>query len=58
MLQKSAYTGIAASLIDGKTTHNSSNDISMEGQVSTESKGKRQAHWKHSQMGCTILKNS
>ena len=29
MLQKAAYTGIAASLINGKTTHNS-NDFTME----------------------------
>ena len=48
MLQKSAYIGIAALLIDGKTTHT----IAMispqkDSTVSTESKGKQQAYWKH-----------
>jgi len=50
MLQKSAYTGIAASLIDGKTTHT----IAMispwkDNTISAESKAKLQAHWKHIQ---------
>ena len=50
MLQKSPYTGIAASLIDGKTTHT----IAMistrkDHSVSVESKGKLQAHWRHIQ---------
>jgi len=48
MLQKSAYTGIAASLIDGKTTHT----IGLisprnDGRISAESRGKLQTMWKH-----------
>ncbi|KIM60950.1 hypothetical protein SCLCIDRAFT_123270 [Scleroderma citrinum Foug A] len=50
MLQKSAYTGIAASLIDGKTTHTIAMISPRKDQsVSAESKGKLQAHWKHIQ---------
>ena len=50
MLQKSAYTGIAASLIDGKTMHTIAMISPRKDQsVSTESKGKLQAHWKHIQ---------
>ena len=50
MLQKAAYTGIAASLIDGKTTHM----IAMisprkDHSVSVESKAKLQALWRHIQ---------
>ena len=50
MLQKSTYTGIAASLIDGKTTHS----IAMISQrkdraLSTERKTKLQTYWKHIQ---------
>ena len=50
MLQKAAYTGIAASLIDGKTTHT----IAMLSprkvhSISAKTKGKLQAHWKYIQ---------
>jgi len=48
MLQKSAYTGIAVSLIDSKTTHT----IGLispctDGRISAESRGKLQTMWKH-----------
>ena len=47
MLLKAAYTGVAASLIDGKTTH-TIGMISRNGRpLSSESKAKLQAFWKN-----------
>ena len=48
LLLKAAYTGMAALLIDGKTTHTISM-IVMEsgGKMSDETKEKLQAFWKH-----------
>ena len=47
MLLKSAYTGVAASLIDGKTTH-TIGMISRNGRpLSSATKAKLQAFWKH-----------
>lgn len=46
MLVKSAYTGVAASLIDGKTTHTiASLSMSSDGNLSDESKAKLQKNW-------------
>ena len=46
MLVKSAYTGIAASLIDRKTTHTiTSLSMSSDGNLSEESKAKLQKQW-------------
>ena len=48
MLMKSAYTGVAASLIDGKTTHTiASLLMSSDGNLSDESKAKLQKLWDH-----------
>jgi hypothetical protein len=49
MLIKAAYTGVAASLIDGKTTH-AIGGISLfgdEAQLTAEGKAKLQQFWKH-----------
>jgi hypothetical protein len=47
MLLKSAYTGVAASLINGKTTH-TIGMISRNGHpLSSQTKAKLQAFWKH-----------
>ena len=52
MLLKATYTGVAASLIDGKTTHtigmisNSSDNKSGEESLSAETRAKLQAFWK------------
>ena len=46
MLVKSAYTGVTASLIDGKTTHTiASLSMSSDGNLSDESKAKLQKNW-------------
>ena len=46
MLVKSAYTGVAASLIDGKTTHTiASLSMSSDSNLSDESKAKLQKNW-------------
>ena len=46
MLVKAAYTGVAASLIDGKTTHTiASLSMNSEGTLSDESKAKMQQFW-------------
>jgi hypothetical protein len=46
MLVKSAYTGVAASLIDGKTTHTlASLSMTSDGNLSDESKAKLQKQW-------------
>ena len=46
MLVKLAYTGVAVSLIDGKTTHTiASLSMSSDGNLSDESKAKLQKHW-------------
>ena len=46
MLVKSAYTSVAASLIDGKTTHTiASLSMSSDGNLSGESKAKLQKQW-------------
>lgn len=50
MLLKAAYTGMAASLIDGKTTHTIamiSNRDDNKGTISAETKAKLQVFWKH-----------
>lgn len=46
MLVKSAYTGVVASLIDGKTTHTiASLSMSSDSNLSDESKAKLQKNW-------------
>ena len=46
MLVKAAYTGVAASLIDGKTTHTiASLSMNSEGTLSDELKAKMQQFW-------------
>ncbi len=48
MLVKSAYTGVAASLIDGKTTHTIAGlSVKAGATMSEDSKKKLQAFWKH-----------
>jgi len=48
MLLKSAYTSIAALLIDGKTTHCTIGMVSRNGHsLSNETKAKLQTFWKH-----------
>ena len=50
MLVKSAYTGVAASLIDGKTTHTlASLSMNRDGTLSDESKAKLQQLWRYRQ---------
>ena len=50
MLIKSAYTGVAASLINGKTTHTlASLSMGRDGALSDESKAKLQQMWQHKQ---------
>jgi hypothetical protein len=47
MLVKSAYTGVAASLINGKTTHTiASLPIKTDSRISADSKAKLQKFWK------------
>lgn len=46
MLVKSAYTGVAASLIDGKTTHTIAFlSMSSDGNLNDESKANLQKQW-------------
>ncbi|THG95067.1 hypothetical protein EW026_g6512 [Hermanssonia centrifuga] len=48
MLVKTAYTGVAASLIDGKTTHTIAGlTVKTGAAMSDATKGKLQAFWKH-----------
>ena len=50
MLMKSTYTGVTASLIDGKTTHTiASLSMSSDGNLSNKSKAKLQKLWDHKQ---------
>ena len=50
MLVKSAYTGVAASLIDGKTMHTlASLSMNSDGTLSDDSKAKLQQMWRHKQ---------
>ena len=50
MLVKSAYTGVAASLIDGKTMHTlASLSMNSDGTLSDDSKAKLQQMWQHKQ---------
>ena len=42
MLVKSAYTGVAASLIDGKTMHTLALSMNSDGTLSDDSKAKSQ----------------